>query len=37
MSTPGQTSTTYKVVILFEEADPALLWGMTAFADIEVE
>jgi HlyD family secretion protein len=37
MSTPGQTATTYKVVIEFEETDPALRWGMTAFVDIEVD
>jgi HlyD family secretion protein len=37
MSTPGQAATTYRVVIEFEETDPALRWGMTAFADIRVE
>lgn len=34
MSTPGQTATTYALVIEFEETDPALRWGMTAFVDI---
>ena len=37
MSTPGQTATTYAVVIEFEETDSALRWGMTAFVDIWVE
>jgi RND family efflux transporter MFP subunit len=37
MSTPGQTATTYAVVVEFEEADPALRWGMTAFVDIWVD
>jgi multidrug resistance efflux pump len=37
MSTPGQGATTYKVVVEFEETDPALRWGMTAFVDIAVE
>ena len=33
LSKPGLS----QVVIVFEETDPALLWGMTAFADIEVD
>lgn len=37
MSTPGQTATSYRVIIEFEETDPALRWGMTAFVDIEIE
>jgi HlyD family secretion protein len=37
MSTPGQTATTYKVIIEFDETDPRLRWGMTAFADIFVK
>jgi multidrug resistance efflux pump len=37
MSTPGQAATTYTVIIEFEETDPALRWGMTAFVDIWVE
>jgi HlyD family secretion protein len=37
MATPGQTATSYRVIIEFEETDPALRWGMTAFVDIEVE
>lgn len=34
MSTPGQVATTYTVIVEFEESDPALRWGMTAFVDI---
>jgi HlyD family secretion protein len=37
MSTPGQTATTYAVTIVFDENDPALRWGMTAFVDIWVD
>jgi multidrug resistance efflux pump len=37
MATPGQSATTYRVIIEFEEVDPALRWGMTAFVDIVVE
>ena len=37
MSTPGQAATSYTVVIEFEETDPALRWGMTAFVDIWVK
>lgn len=37
MATPGQAATTYTVIIEFEEFDPALRWGMTAFVDIWVE
>jgi HlyD family secretion protein len=37
MATPGQSATTYRVIIEFEEIDPALRWGMTAFVDITVE
>jgi multidrug resistance efflux pump len=37
MSTPGQSATTYTVIIEFEETDPALRWGMTAFVDISTE
>jgi HlyD family secretion protein len=36
MAVPGQTATTYKVVVELEETDPALRWGMTAFVDISV-
>lgn len=36
MSTPGQTATTYRVIIEFDEIDPALRWGMTAFVDIRI-
>jgi hypothetical protein len=37
MSTPGQVATSYAVIIEFDEVDPALRWGMTAFVDIRVE
>jgi multidrug resistance efflux pump len=37
MSTPGQAATTYTVIIEFEETDPALRWGMTAFVDLWVK
>ena len=36
MAAPGQGATAYTVVIAFDEVDPALRWGMTAFVDIEV-
>ncbi len=36
MAAPGQGATAYTVVIAFDEIDPALRWGMTAFVDIEV-
>ncbi|MDY7041175.1 MAG: efflux RND transporter periplasmic adaptor subunit, partial [Chloroflexota bacterium] len=32
----GGGGTNYTVIIEFDEKDPALLWGMTAFVDIEV-
>lgn len=37
MSAPGQAATTYTVIIEFQETDPALRWGMTAFVDIWVK
>jgi HlyD family secretion protein len=37
MATPGQSATTYTVVIDFDEFDTALRWGMTAFVDIWVK
>jgi HlyD family secretion protein len=37
LSTPGQAATTFTVIVEFEEVDPALRWGMTAFVDIWVE
>jgi multidrug resistance efflux pump len=37
MSSLGQAATTYTVIIEFEENDPALRWGMTAFVDIWVK
>lgn len=33
----GAGGTTYKAIITFDETDPRLRWGMTAFADIEAE
>ena len=33
----GAGGTTYKVTIGFDETDPRLRWGMTAFVDIETE
>jgi multidrug resistance efflux pump len=37
MATPGQGATTFTVIIDFEETDPALRWGMTAFVDIKTD
>lgn len=37
MSTPGQAATSYAIIIEFDEVDPVLRWGMTAFVDIRVE
>ena len=33
----GSGGTVYKTIITFEQTDPRLRWGMTAFADIETE
>jgi hypothetical protein len=37
MSEPGAGGVHYTVVIVLDETDPAIRWGMTAFVDIEVE
>jgi multidrug resistance efflux pump len=37
MATQGQGAVTYRVVIDFEETDPAMRWGMTTFVDIITE
>jgi hypothetical protein len=37
MSTPGQAATSYTVIIEFDEVEPVLRWGMTAFVAIQVE
>ncbi len=37
MSTPGQSSVNYQVIVELEKADPALRWGMTAFVDVQVQ
>jgi len=36
MAAPGAGGVNYTVIIVLEETDPALRWGMTAFVDIEV-
>ncbi|MBE9472285.1 MAG: HlyD family efflux transporter periplasmic adaptor subunit, partial [Chloroflexi bacterium] len=36
MAKPGAGGVNYTVVIELAETDPAILWGMTAFVDIEV-
>jgi len=36
-SSPGGGGTAFKVIITFDETDPRLRWGMTAFVDIETE
>ena len=36
MAEPGAGGVNYTVVIEITETDPAILWGMTAFVDIEV-
>jgi len=36
-SSPGGGGTSFKVIITFDEIDPRLRWGMTAFVDIETE
>ena len=37
MAEPGAGGVNYTVIVVLDETDPALLWGMTAFVDIEVE
>jgi len=36
MAEPGAGGVNYTVIVALEETDPAILWGMTAFVDIEV-
>jgi len=36
MAEPGAGGVNYTVVVELDELDPAILWGMTAFVDIEV-
>jgi multidrug efflux pump subunit AcrA (membrane-fusion protein) len=36
MAEPGTGGVHYTVVVELDETDPAILWGMTAFVDIEV-
>lgn len=37
MANPGVGGVNYTAVLEFDAVDPAIRWGMTAFADIEVE
>ena len=37
MSNQGQGGVNYTVIVELDQLDPALRWGMTAFADIEVK
>ncbi len=37
MAEPGAGGVNYTAIILLDELDPAIRWGMTAFVDIEVE
>jgi len=36
MAEPGAGGVNYTVVVVLDESDPAIRWGMTAFVDIEV-
>jgi len=36
MAEPGAGGVNYTVVVVLDEADPVIRWGMTAFVDIEV-
>ncbi len=36
MADPGAGGVNYTVVVILDETDPAIRWGMTAFVDIEV-
>ena len=36
MAEPGAGGVNYTVIVELDETDPAILWGMTAFVDIEV-
>ncbi|MBC7263437.1 MAG: efflux RND transporter periplasmic adaptor subunit [Chloroflexi bacterium] len=37
MATPGAGGTNFPTIIVLDETDPGLRWGMTAFADIYVQ
>jgi multidrug resistance efflux pump len=37
MAAPGSGGVNYTAVVVLDEVDPAIRWGMTAFVDIEVE
>ena len=37
MSSSGQGGVNYTVIVELDQLDPALKWGMTAFADIQVK
>jgi HlyD family secretion protein len=37
MANPGAGGVNYTAILEFDAVDPAIRWGMTAFADIEVE
>lgn len=37
MAAPGSGGVNYTVVVVLDEVDPAVKWGMTAFVDIELE
>lgn len=37
MADPGAGGVNYTVVVVLDETDPVIRWGMTAFVDIEVE
>ena len=37
MAEPGAGGVNYTVIVVLEETDPAIRWGMTAFVDVEVE
>lgn len=37
MAEPGAGGVNYTVIVELDDLDPAILWGMTAFVDIEVE
>jgi hypothetical protein len=37
MAASGSGGVNYTVVVVLDEIDPAIRWGMTAFVDIEVD
>jgi len=37
MAEPGAGGVNYTVIVVLDETDAAIRWGMTAFVDIEVE